>query len=219
MALRSPQLRPPSGLPQRHVRDDRWEHAAVSRGDEVTVFEGPQARWDADTAVTHLYAAHWTAMLRLATLLTGDRASGEDVVQDAFVALHRRWRKLGEPAAAVAYLRTSVVNGARSVARHRAVEIKHRSPAPPPPAGPEEHALRAVQDARVLAALRTLPQRQQEVLVLRYYADLSEEQIATTLGISRGAVKSYAHRAMTALRERLAGGDTPGGPTEGTVTS
>jgi RNA polymerase sigma-70 factor (sigma-E family) len=215
MALRTTaQLRPPRGLAQRHVRDDRWGHAGLSRGDEVTVFEDPSTGWDADTAVSHLYTAHWTAMLRLATLLTGDRASGEDVVQDAFVALHRRWRRLGEPSAALAYLRTSVVNGARSVARHRAVEFKHRAPAPPPPAGPEEHALRSVQDAHVLSLLRTLPQRQQEVLVLRYYADLSEEQIAITLGISRGAVKSYAHRGMTALRERLAGGGT-----EGTVTS
>lgn len=200
----------------------------MSRGDDVTVFEDPPVRWDADTAVSHLYSAHWTAMLRLATLLTGDRATGEDVVQDAFIALHRRWRKLGEPSAAVAYLRTSVVNGARSVARHRAVEVKHRAPAPPAPAGPEEHALRAVQDARVLSVLRTLPQRQQEVLVLRYYADLSEEQIALTLGISRGAVKSYAHRAMNLLRERLAdagpdgggrAGGVVGGGTEGTVAS
>lgn len=224
MALRSAQVRPPSGLPRRHVRDDRWEHAGLSKGDDVTVFEDPPARWDADTAVSLLYSAHWTSMLRLATLLTGDRATGEDVVQDAFVALHRRWRKLGEPAAAVAYLRTSVVNGARSVARHRVVEFKHRAPAPPAPAGPEEHALRAAQDAHVLAMLRTLPQRQQEVLILRYYADLSEEQIAITLGISRGSVKSYAHRAMTALRERLADAAPTArrpadGGTEGTVTS
>jgi RNA polymerase sigma-70 factor (sigma-E family) len=195
-------------------------HAALSKGDDIaghrpaTDLDGDHRQWDADAAVSHLYAAHWTSLLRLATMLTGDRATGEDVLQDAFVALHGRWRRIGEPATALAYLRTSVVNGARSVARHRAVEFKYRSPAPPSPAGPEEHALRAVQDARVLAALRTLPQRQQEVLVLRYYADLSEEQIATTLGISRGAVKSYAHRAMSTLRDRLDGG-TP----EGTVTS
>jgi len=192
----------------------------LSKGDDVAGhgpaidLDGDYRHWDADAAVSHLYAAHWTSLLRLATMLTGDRATGEDVLQDAFVALHRRWRRIGEPATALAYLRTSVVNGARSVARHRAVEFKHRSPAPPAPAGPEEHALRAVQDARVLAALRTLPQRQQEVLVLRYYADLSEEQIATTLGISRGAVKSYAHRAMSTLRDRL-----DGGTREGTVTS
>ena len=119
----------------------------MSRANEVDLRDEPPSRWSADTAVSYLYAAHWTQLLRLATLLTGDRAAGEDVVQDAFIALHRRWNKIGEPASAIAYLRTSVVNGARSVGRHRAVEFKHRQPAAPAPAGPEESALRAVQDA------------------------------------------------------------------------
>jgi RNA polymerase sigma-70 factor (sigma-E family) len=199
----------------RHARaDDGSEAAALGSSDDLTVFEGPGVGWDADTAVSHLFAAHWTPLVRLGTLLTGDRATGEDVVQDAFVALHRRWRRIGEPTTALAYLRTSVVNGSRSVGRRKAVEIKYRSPGPPEPPGPEENALRAVQDSRVIAAVRALPQRQREVLVLRYYADLSEEQIATTLGISRGAVKSYAHRAMAGLRDRLADGSQ-----EGTVTS
>ena len=117
------------------------------------------ARWTPDTAVTVLYAAHWGRLVRLAALLTGDASVAEEIVQDAFVALHHRWRRLADPAAACGYLRTCVVNGARSSLRHRVVEERHRQPGPPAPAGPEEHAVRADEDARVLAALRTLAPR------------------------------------------------------------
>jgi RNA polymerase sigma-70 factor (sigma-E family) len=159
--------------------------------------------WDADAAVAHLYAAHWRGLVRLAALLMGESASAEEVVADAFVALHRRWGRLTDPHAAHAYLRASVVNGSRSVRRHRDVEVRYRQPAAPPPAGPEEHAVRADEDQQVMTALRRLPRRQQEVLVLRYYADASEAEIADALGISRGAVKSHAHRGLRALREAL----------------
>jgi RNA polymerase sigma-70 factor (sigma-E family) len=162
------------------------------------------ATWDAGTAVTALYSAHWRPLVRLAALLTGDASVAEEVVQDAFVALYRRWGSLGDPAAALAYVRATVVNGSRSKVRHRLVEERHRQPAAPDPAGPEESALRASEDARVLRALRTLPRRQQEVLVLRYYADLSEADIAAAIGISRGSVKAHAHRGMAALRAQLA---------------
>lgn len=158
---------------------------------------------DADEAVVVLYAAHWHALVRLATLLTRDASVAEELVQDAFVALHRRWPTLADPAAAHGYLRTTVVNNARSILRHRDVEERYRQPAPPEPAGPEERAVQSTEDARVLAALRTLSRRQQEVLVLRYYADLSEQDIAQTLGLSKGAVKSHAHRGLAALREAL----------------
>jgi len=164
------------------------------------------ASWGADTAVTALYTAHWTSLVRLACLLTRDASVAEEIVQDAFVALHRRWHQLADPGAAHGYLRTSVVNGARSALRHRQVAERSRQPGPSVPAGPEERAMQSAEDARVTAALRTLPRRQQEVLVLRYYADLSEHDIATTLGVSRGAVKTHAHRGMTALRTALAGG-------------
>jgi RNA polymerase sigma-70 factor (sigma-E family) len=164
------------------------------------------AAWDAETAVTALYSAHWRPLVRLAALLTGDASVAEEIVQDAFVALYRRWGSLGDPAAALAYVRAIVVNGSRSRVRHRLVEERHRQPAAPDPAGPEEIALRASDDARVLHALRTLPRRQQEVLVLRYYGDLSEAEIAAAIGVSRGSVKRHAFRGMAALREQLAGG-------------
>ena len=164
------------------------------------------ATWSADQAVTALYTAHWQPLVRLATLLTRDASVAEEIVADAFVALHRRWHHLADQAAAHGYLRTSVVNGSRSALRHRQVVERLRRPGPADPPGPEERAVQSSEDARVLTALHTLPRRQQEVLILRYYADMSEHDIAATLGISRGAVKTHAHRAMTALRSALTGG-------------
>ncbi|MFN8081613.1 MAG: SigE family RNA polymerase sigma factor [Kineosporiaceae bacterium] len=158
---------------------------------------------DADEAITVLYAAHWNGLVRLATLLTRDASVAEEIVQDAYVSLHGRWGRLSDRRAAHAYLRTSVVNRSRSALRHRGVTERHRPAGPPEPAGPEELAVRATEDARVMAALRTLSRRQQEVLVLRYYSDLSEADIATTLGMTRGAVKSHAHRGLAALRTAL----------------
>jgi RNA polymerase sigma-70 factor (sigma-E family) len=167
--------------------------------------------WDADTAITVLYHAHWNQLVRLATLLTRDVSVAEEIVQDAYVAFHRKWTSITDPAAAHAYLRASVVNGSRSALRHRNVEEKYRQPGPPAPAGPEELAIRSDTDARVLTALHTLPRRQREVLVLRYYADLSEADIAATLGLSCGAVKSHAHRGLTALKTALIkAGEVPG---------
>src|SRR4051812_46965610 len=160
----------------------------------------------ADEAVRVLYGTHWHQLVRLATLLTRDASVAEELVQDAFVSLHRRWSSLADPAAAHGYLRTTVVNNARSVLRHRGVEERYRQPGPPEPSGPEERAVQSTEDAKVMAALRSLSRRQQEVLVLRYYADLSEHEIAETLGMSRGAVKSHAHRGIAALREALSAG-------------
>jgi len=174
------------------------EHVVRDPG-PAAVGEDPHA-WDADTAVTVLYAAHWRRLVGLALLLVKDRASAEEVVQDAFVALHRRWGRLDDQASAVAYLRQSVVNGARDVLRHREVEDRRRPLPDPEPEGPEERAVRSAEHRTVLAALDALPTRQREVLVLRYHGDLSEQDIAESLGISRGAVKTHAHRGLAALR-------------------
>jgi RNA polymerase sigma-70 factor (sigma-E family) len=172
---------------------------------------------DADAAVARLYRSHWTPLVRLAAVLTRDASVAEEIVQDAFVQLHQRWDGLSDRAAAQAYLRTSVVNRARSALRHRGVEERYRQPGAPAPAGPEERAVQADADARVMIALRTLSRRQQEVLVLRYFGDYSEQDIAATLGLSKGAVKSHAHRGLAALRAALdAAGDEPGdGPGDG----
>jgi RNA polymerase sigma-70 factor (sigma-E family) len=157
--------------------------------------------------VPTLYQAHWRYLVRLAVLLVDDRASAEDVVQDAFVALHRKADGLRDPEAALAYLRTSVLNLARSVIRRRQVARKHVKVAEPEagPAADHEVLLRDEHRA-ALAAVRALPRRQSEVLVLRYWGGLSEREIAEALGISAGSVKSAASRGMATLHERLGGG-------------
>jgi RNA polymerase sigma-70 factor (sigma-E family) len=163
----------------------------------------PAADWNADDAVPHLYAAYYRSLVRLAALLLRDLTEAEDVVQDAFVAMHSKWGRLREPDKALAYLRQTVVNKSRSVLRHRTVVERHQ----PDPLLDADSAERGVvlaeTSSEVIGALRRLPRRQREVLVLRYYLDLSEAQIAHTLGVSRGAVKSHASRGMSTLRLSL----------------
>lgn len=163
----------------------------------------PPQVWDADEAVASLYAAHYRALVRLSALLVRDVAEAEEVVQDAFVALHGRWRGLRDTDKAVAYLRQSVVNGSRSVLRRRAVRERHEPPPPTTAPSAEHQALRTEEHRTIVTALRSLPTRQREAIVLRYYADLSEADTALTMGVSRGAVKSHTARAMAALRKNL----------------
>ena len=161
---------------------------------------------DADGAVEELYAAHWRSLVRLGFLLLRDLGTAEEVTQDAFVAVHRKWGSLRDPDRALAYLRRAVVNGSRSRLRHLKVVRAHAERQPPAVTtrGADEALLEASRREAVLDALAELPRRQREVLSLRYYADLSEAQIAETLGISRGAVKSHASRGAAALRHLLA---------------
>jgi len=156
--------------------------------------------WDADEAVSQLYGAHYTRLVRLATLLLRDQAVAEEVVQDCFVAMHGKWSRLHDPDKAAAYLRQSVVNRSRSALRRRTVAARHE----PEPVGShpsaEDSVLERERRAEMLVALDGLSQRQREVLLLRYYLDLSEADIAETLRISRGAVKSHSSRGLATLR-------------------
>jgi RNA polymerase sigma-70 factor (sigma-E family) len=168
----------------------------------------PAAEQSAATlAVTALYRAHRMDLVRLAVFLTDDRGLAEDLVQDAFAALHRRWGSIAEPAAAVGYLRTSVVNGSRSVLRRRRTARAYTWPDidRQPGDGADAGVLVTEEHREVLRALRTLPSRQREVIVLRYWADLPEAQISAMLGISVGAVKSSASRGRDALAAILGG--------------
>jgi RNA polymerase sigma-70 factor (sigma-E family) len=165
--------------------------------------EGQFETATADEAVTEFYRTHYTGLVRLSALLLHDAGMAEEVVQDAFVAMHGSWNRLRDPDKAVAYLRQAVVNRSRSKLRHRAVVAKYTQQPPPDVASAETFAVAAAERAEVLAALRRLPRRQRETLVLRYYGDLSEIQIADTLGISQGAVKSHASRGLAALRTVL----------------
>ena len=158
---------------------------------------------DADRAVCALCQAHYQSLMRLAALLAGDGGTAEEVVQDAFVAMHKGWRRLRDPGNALPYLRRSVVNRSRSVRRHRAA-VPRCTPEPPRDApSAEPQALVRPEDSAVVDALRGLPARQREALALRYYADLSEAGTARAMGISKGAVTSHTARGMSALRTVL----------------
>jgi len=168
-------------------------------------------RVGADEGVRELYAAHWRGLVRLAWLLLRDDLAAEEVVQEAFIGVHRRWDSLRSTDNAAAYLRRAVVNGARSGLRHRGVEERHLAREKGDPsaygrrteASAEERALDAEATSSMVLALGTLPQRQREVLTMRYYLDLSEAEIADALGISPGSVKAHAHRGLAALRDRM----------------
>ena len=150
-----------------------------------------------DRHVTALYQAHALSLARLALLMLGDSAAAQDVVQDAFFGLYRRWDKLASAEAAPAYLRASVLNGCRTALRQRsrvpfqtASELLESA----------EAALIHTEEQRaVLAAVRRLPARQREALVLRYYLDMTEDQAAQAMGVSRGTVKSATSRAVAAV--------------------
>jgi RNA polymerase sigma-70 factor (sigma-E family) len=159
--------------------------------------------WSADRAVTELYSLHYRALVRLAALLVRDTGTAEEVVQDAFVAMHDGWQRLRDAENALAYLRQAVVNRSKSVLRHRTVVDKNLQKAVPDMPSAEHGALVLLERSAVVAALRRLPDRQREAIVLRYYADLNEAEIAATMGISRGAVKSHTARGMIALRSAL----------------
>jgi len=161
------------------------------------------AGWSADCAVTELYSLHYKALVRLATLLVRDTATAEEVVQDAFVAMHDGWQRLRDAENALAYLRQAVVNRSRSVLRHRTVVDRNMQKAPPDMPSAEHGAFILLERTAVVAALRGLPERQREAIVLRYYGDLSEAEIAAVMDISRGAVKSHTARGMASLRAAL----------------
>jgi RNA polymerase sigma-70 factor (sigma-E family) len=162
------------------------------------------AAWSADLAVIELYSVQYKALVRLAAMLVRDTSTAEEVVQDAFIAMHDGWHRLKDTEKALAYLRQAVVNRSRSVLRHRVV-VEKNAPKPAPDMPSAEHgAMALLERSAVIAALRDLPERQREAIVLRYYADLSEADIAAAMEISRGAVKSHTARAMASLKAALA---------------
>ena len=171
--------------------------------DAVVPFATADMGWSADRAVLELYAEHYRSLVRLAAVLVRDTPTAEEIVQDAFVAMHGAWPRLRDEQKALAYLRQAVVLKSRSVLRNRVVVGPSLQTGPPARPGAAHDALVALERDSVRATLRDLPDRQREAIVLRYYADLSEEEIAAAMGISRGAVRSHTFRGMSALRAAL----------------
>jgi RNA polymerase sigma-70 factor (sigma-E family) len=166
----------------------------VAQGDAD---EGPGA----DRAVAELYQAHAEGLVRLAVVMLGHRASAEDVVQEAFLGLYRHWDRLTDTGNALRYVRSSVLNGCRSAIRRahreaRSHRLVHAESA-------ESVALVSDEHGQVLSVIRLLPRRQREALVLRFYLELGEQEIAAWMGVSRGTVKSTTSRALSALGRLL----------------
>jgi len=155
--------------------------------------------------LSSLFASHYRDLVRLAALIVDDRDLAEDVVQEAFTGLHRHWSGLRDEAAALGYLRTAVVNGRRSVLRRRKTARGYVPPHQANARSAESLAMLTTEHQAVVTALGQLPPRQREVLVLRYYGGMSEAEIATATGVSRGTVKSSASRALDALQRMLEG--------------
>jgi RNA polymerase sigma-70 factor (sigma-E family) len=167
---------------------------------------GPGAAGSQAAAVTGLYQTHAVGLIRLGVIMLGDRSAAEDVVQDAFAGLFRRWDRLADSGRALQYVRSCVLNGCRSELRRRARRDR-RAAAHPFAASAEYTALVGEEHREVLAALRGLPSRQREALVLRFYLDLREAEIAAAMGISRGTVKSTTSRGLATLARIL--GEVP----------
>ncbi|GHF86485.1 RNA polymerase subunit sigma-24 [Streptomyces thermodiastaticus] len=162
---------------------------------------------DRDTAVAALFETHHAGLLRLAVLL-GAGPDAEDVVAEAFYQLQRRWGRIRDKDAAVGYLRGVILNLTRMRFRHLRVVRRHaQQNVEFTEDSAEQHALLRDEHRHVVSALRTLPTRQHQVLVLRYWLDLSEAEIARTMGISQGAVKSHASRGMARLSSILKGAE------------
>jgi RNA polymerase sigma-70 factor (sigma-E family) len=158
---------------------------------------------DAARAVTELFRVHHLELVRLALVVVGDLGTAEDVVQDVFERLHRRWPRLRDEASGLAYARSSVLNACRSVHRRSAVARKYAGRLAIAPGLSADTAQESAERSSMLTALRGLPRRQREVLVLRYYADLNVAEVSGTLGITPGAVRSTTTRGLAALGRAL----------------
>jgi len=187
---------------------ERLENMSPHSQGSTAVAPGPAGLpvTTAEGAVTALYQAHALGMIRLAHIMLGDRASAEDVVQEAFYGLYRRWSALADTGNAIAYVRSSVLNGCRSVLRRQSRSRDRadgQQAAPPPEVSAEAAAITLEERQEVLRAMRRLPARQREALVLRFYLDLSAEESAATMGIGPGSVRSAIHRGLASLGRML----------------
>jgi RNA polymerase sigma-70 factor (sigma-E family) len=154
-------------------------------------------------AVTQIYTAYYPQLVRLALLLVHDVGTAEEIVQDSFEALTLAYGRLRDSSKALSYLRQTVINRSRSVLRHRKVVDAHAPKSEPDEQSAEDAALVVIDRSVVVAALQSLPVRQREAIVLRYYADLSEAEIASAMGISRGKVKTLTSRAMVGIKSAV----------------
>jgi RNA polymerase sigma-70 factor (sigma-E family) len=174
--------------------------ADLKAGSRLTAHGGKS---EAELAITAMYDAQYGSLVRMAAVLLGDVGAAEDVVQESFIAVHAAWQRLRDINKAVPYLRRSVLNRSRSILRHRTVVDRNMPAGEPDMPSAEQGAIARLERSEVVEALRSLPARQREALVLKFYLGLSEEGIAAAMKISTGAVKSHTSRGKAALRTAL----------------
>ena len=161
---------------------------------------------DADAAVSALYRSHAADLVGMIWAFLGDRPAAEDITQEAFLRLRQRWGQLRDRASAPAYLRSTAFNLARSGLRHHLVVSRHAGETIVPLSSAEEGTMLRADQQEVADALRSLPPRQRACLVLRYYADMTDTQIAEHLGLSASSVKTHIARGLARLTAELEDG-------------
>jgi RNA polymerase sigma-70 factor (sigma-E family) len=160
---------------------------------------------DVDALVRTLYVEHAPSLVRMARLFVDDRNAAEDLVQEAFIRLARHAHRIEDGAKSAAYLRSIVLNLARDHNRRGLVSLRHRPPADVDQATAEDEVLLRDDQRHVIEALRELPLRQRDCVVLRYYFEAGIQEIAETLGISQNSVKTHLKRGLATLEGRLGG--------------
>lgn len=159
---------------------------------------------EVDALVRRLFAEEGRSLVRLVRLFVDDRNAAEDLVQEGFIRLARSAHRIQDPDRAAAYLRSIVLNLARDHNRRGLVSLRHQLPFDDAEASTEDRLELEVDQQRVIEALRDLPPRQRDCLVLRYYHELGIDDIASTLGLSRNSVKTHLQRGLSAMERRLA---------------
>ncbi|MEQ8719197.1 MAG: SigE family RNA polymerase sigma factor [Acidimicrobiales bacterium] len=166
-----------------------------------------RASLDVDAFVEAMYREHGSGLVRMVRLFVDDRNAAEDLVQEAFIRLARSAHRIDDHRKAGAYLRSIVLNLARDHNRRGLVSLRHRLPLDDRTASVEDEVVLSEEHAYVVEALRALPARQRDCMILRYYDEFGIDEIAETFGISRNSVKTHLTRAMRALERALAPSD------------
>jgi RNA polymerase sigma factor (sigma-70 family) len=194
-------MRNPKGRPGRKPSGKKTSHTADAGGTAAGAGQAraPLAEPDVDQAarmeeMAPLYQEHYRSLVRLAALLVSDLAAAEEIVQEAFAEAHGRWSTLPDHEAALRYLRQSLIRRSRTMTQFQSATGTRAAGLPA-----------SGREAILLAALRALPARQREVLVLRYFADLPEAEIAAVTGTRIAVIRGYATRGMSSLRTGLPG--------------
>lgn len=158
-----------------------------------------------DEALGDLFNEHARPLVRLARFFVDDRNAAEDLVQEAFLRLHRAFDRIEHRDRAVAYLRSIVLNLARDHNRRGLMSLRHRFPEQQDPMSVEDRIVMREDQRELIEGLQSLPRRQRDCLVLRYYLNLSPPEIGATLGLSVNSVKTHLRRGLDALESRLGG--------------